>query len=57
MVRAKELKEGNLYIKNGFVLWYKGGYYYANTFNYSGKASTLTALKLNIKQELKILLR
>ena len=54
---AKGLKSGNLYIKNGFVLWFKGGYYYANAFNYSGKEKTLTALKLNIKQELNILLR
>lgn len=48
-MRAKTLKQGSVYSKNGYTVYYKGGYYYFSAFNNSDKFKTLREVKQKIK--------
>jgi hypothetical protein len=49
-VTAKQFKQGYLYTKNGYTIYYSQGRYYFNAFNDSHIFSTLKEVKAHIKQ-------
>jgi hypothetical protein len=51
-ITAKQFKQGYLYIKNGYSIHYKGGFYYFGAFNNSAKFKTLKDVKNHIKTTL-----
>jgi hypothetical protein len=47
-MRAKQLKQGYIYQKNGYIVYYGQGRYYFNSFNNSSIHDTLKEVKQKI---------
>jgi len=54
-ISAKKLKLGSIYGKNGYRIYYAGGYFIYSCFEYDkrGKFKTLKELKVHMKNVLK----
>jgi hypothetical protein len=47
-ITAKQFKNGYLYTKNGYTIYFKGGFYYFSAFNNCDKFKTLKEVKNKI---------